>query len=43
MEQSEILGAGTEKREGKTEILKRGSKLDQGMGALKGRGAGTSL
>ena len=32
----------TEKRGGKTIILKRGGKLGQGLGALK-RGAGTPL
>ena len=33
---------GTEKSGGETNILKRGDKLGQGMGALK-RGAGTTL
>ena len=35
-------GGGTEKGGGETKILKKGSKLGQGVGALK-RGAGTFL
>ena len=33
----------TEKRGWETKILKKGSKLGQGVGALKGRRAGTLL
>ena len=36
-------GGGTEKREGETNILKRGNKLGQGLGALKRGRAGTPL
>ena len=40
---SSLKGGGTEKREGKKEILKKkGGKLDQGVGALK-RGTGIPL
>ena len=34
---------GTEKRGGETKVLKRGSKLGQGVSALKRGGAGTLL
>ena len=41
--QNTLKGSGTEKRGGETKISKRGSKLGQGVGALKGGGAGTPL
>ena len=36
--QNTLKGSGTEKRGGETKISKRGSKLGQGVGALKGGG-----
>ena len=36
--QNTLKEGGTEKRGGKTKILKRGSKLGQGVGILKMRG-----
>ena len=36
--QDTLKEGGTENREGKTKFLKRGSKLGQGVGALKMKG-----